>query len=229
MRAVVADIKERAIGRIVCVGDVVGVGPEPAECVDLVREHCFILIRGDHDEAMLSGVSGFSHFMGQVLEWSKQQLETDPTRLQYLEKSLPSFESAGISFHHGSPRSKYEYLFASDVKSDPRKLRTAFHGFEKVCFHCHTHVPGLITQEPLQWRSAQELDNYYHYRKGEKILVNVGSVGQSRDGDTRACYLEINKNEIYWRRVDYDVAGVVAKVQANEVLAPAAPRLQKGR
>jgi diadenosine tetraphosphatase ApaH/serine/threonine PP2A family protein phosphatase len=235
LSAVIQDIRVRKIERIVCLGDVVGFGPNPAECLDLVRESCFIMIRGDHDEAMLSGSEGFIERTAQGLDWTREQLQQgDPhivqARMRFLEESRASFGSAGISFHHGSPRSCHEFMFPNDVRRDPRKLRAAFAATEKVCFHAHTHVPGVITQEPLAWTSASEFDHYFHYRKGSKALVNVGSVGQPRDGDVRACYLEIKKNELFWRRVEYDVQSVVSRLQGNEALAPSlAVRLQKGR
>lgn len=232
LTATLEDIRQRGIERVVCLGDVVGFGPDPIECLQLVRDRCFICIRGDHDEAMLTGSEGFIPKTGRVLDWTRERVnEVDPTLIGFLDQALSSFESAGISFVHGSPRSAHEYLFPSDVRRNKRKLRAAFAMTEKVCFNAHTHVAGVISEEPLAWYSAKELDGYYHYRKGVKALINVGSVGQPRDGDPRACYLEIRKNEIFWRRVEYDLSGVLDRLQSSqEVFAPdLAIRLAKGR
>ena len=232
LEATLEDIRQRGIERVVCLGDVVGFGPDPLECLRLVRERCFISIRGDHDEAMLAGTAGFIPKTARVLEWTREQIgQTDPSLIAWLDQALDSFESAGISFVHGSPKSCHEFLFPSDVRRNRRKLRAAFAATEKVCFCAHTHVPGVIVEEPLAWFSARELDGYYHYRKGVKALINVGSVGQPRDGDPRACYLEIKKNEIFWRRVEYDLGGVVDRLRSNaEVFAAdLAIRLEKGR
>ncbi|RMG07539.1 MAG: metallophosphoesterase [Planctomycetota bacterium] len=232
LRAVLDDIRRRGIDRVVCLGDIVGLGPEPVECVDLVRDTCFITVRGDHDAAMLEGSEGFIAKVGRALDWTREQLEAagDPSRLDFLREALDSFASAGIAFHHGSPRSRDEYLYSRDVRADPRKLRAAFALTEKVCFCAHTHVPGVILESPLSWRSAKDLDDYFHYRKGNKALVNVGSVGQPRDGDPRACYLEIQKNEMYWRRVAYPVDKTVNRLAGLEAMSPdLAIRLQKGR
>lgn len=233
LRATLDDIRARGIERIVCLGDIVGFGPEPVECVDLVRASCFMVIRGDHDHAVLSDKpEGFIEKTARGLSWTRKKLlEAGGDHLAFLEQAQVSFASAGIAFHHGSPRSCYEYLFPSDVRRDPRKLRAAFAMTEKVCFHAHTHVPGVIIEEPLAWRSAQELDGHFHFKKGQKTLVSVGSVGQPRDGDPRACYLEIQKNDMHWRRVEYDVQGVVGLLQQNAAVfsSDLAIRLQQGR
>jgi predicted phosphodiesterase len=233
LRAVIKDIRQRGVERIVCLGDIVGFGPSPIECLDIIRDACFMTIRGDHDHAVVSGTGGFVPRVAEGLDWTREQLDSagDPARLKFMSETLDSFASAGIAFYHGSPRSRDEYIYSRDVKHDPRKVRAAFAATEKVAFVAHTHVPGVIVDSPLAWRSAQELDDYFHYKKGNKALVNVGSVGQPRDGDPRACYLEIQKNEMYWRRVPYDLNETVGRLQSIEALSPTslAIRLQKGR
>lgn len=232
LTAVLEDIRTRGVERIVCLGDVVGFGPSPIECLDLVRDACFMTVRGDHDHAVIESVDGFIPKIAAGLTWTREQLDAggDPSRFEFLNETLDSFASAGIAFHHGSPRSRDEYIYARDVKADPRKLRASFAATEKVSFVAHTHVPGVLIDEPLGWRSAQEIDDYFHYKKGNKALVNVGSVGQPRDGDPRACYLEIQKNEMYWRRVAYDINDTVSRLEAIDALTPdLAIRLKKGR
>lgn len=233
LRAVLEDIRARKIERVVCLGNVVGFGPDPVECLDLVRNNCFITIRGDHEQALLSGTDGLIPTTARLIEWAKEEIEKTGDggqRMAFIDNTLDSFSSAGISFFHGSPRSSREYLFPSDVTRGRRKLRAAFEHVEKVCFHAHTHVPGVIKEIPLIWRSAAELEGYYHYRKGEKSLVNVGSVGQPRDGDPRAGYIEIRKNEIFWRRVAYDVEKVIERMEQLEVFGTNySARLRQGR
>jgi len=230
LKAVLADIRQRQVERIVCLGDVVGYGPDPIDCLRLVKESCFISIKGDHDAAILEGTSGFIKKTALGLEWTKRQIDADESLAGFLEEARDTFSSAGISFCHGSPRSPHEYLFPRDVKNDPRKIAAAFNLVDKVCFVTHTHVPGVIVSEPLGWLDAHAIDGYFHYTKGTKAIVNVGSVGQPRDGDPRACYLEIKKNEMRWRRVEYDVGRVVNRLASIEALSSdLAIRLQKGR
>jgi diadenosine tetraphosphatase ApaH/serine/threonine PP2A family protein phosphatase len=232
--AVVADAKSRGVERIVFLGDLVGFGPDPVGCVDLARTECAIALKGCHDQALVVGASHLPPPVRACLDWAKEEIERDgdqgPLRMQFLAELAPSYDSAGIVFLHASPRDPVgEYLFAEDVKRDTRKLSRAFSLVSKVVFVGHTHVPGVFLENPLRWQSAAEIQNYFHYKRGDKVIVNVGSCGQPRDGDPRACYLEIEKNELYWRRVDYDVNGVVAKIQANPRLSPAfAQRLLRG-
>jgi predicted phosphodiesterase len=233
LRAAIADIRQRGIDRVVCLGDIVGFGPDPAECVKLVRETCFMTIKGDHDSAVIAAKpEGFIEKTTRGLVWTRKRLEEDGGQaLQFLQSAQASFSSAGIAFVHGSPRSCYEYLFPSDVRRDPRKLRAAFAMTDKVCFHAHTHVPGVISEEPLGWKTADDFQGHFHFKKGQKALVNVGSVGQPRDGDPRACYLEIEKNDMFWRRVEYDVQAAVGRLQENAdaFTSDLSIRLQQGR
>ena len=233
LRAALEDIRQRKIERIVCLGNVIGFGPDPVECLDLIRNSCFITIRGDHEQALLSGTDGLIPATARLIEWAKDMIcegSQGENRMAFVDNTLDPFSSAGISFFHGSPRSSREYLFPSDVKRNRRKLRAAFEHVDKVCFHAHTHVPGVITENPLALRSAADLEGYYHYRKGEKSLINVGSVGQPRDGDPRAGYIEIRKNEIFWRRVAYDVEAVIERMERLEVFGTNySARLRQGR
>ena len=81
---------------------------------------------------------------------------------------------------------------------------------ERYCFQGHTHVPGIFT-ENLQFHSPDEID--YQYRlDGRKTLCNVGSVGQPRDGDLRACYVLLDDDVIRYRRVEYDIDSTVRKI-----------------
>jgi len=115
------------------------------------------------------------------------------------------------------------------VKKDLRKLQRAFGLVEKVLFTGHTHLPGVFTDDPIGFLPPSNVRDYFHYKRGTKVIINVGSVGQPKDGDPRACYLEIQKNEMFWRRVEYDVQRVVEKVKANARLSPAfGARLLRG-
>jgi diadenosine tetraphosphatase ApaH/serine/threonine PP2A family protein phosphatase len=228
LSAVVEDATRRGVEQIVCIGDIVGFGPDPTACVDLVRRACGIALRGCHDEAVVAGGAHLPPATRAGLAWAKEQLGDE--RLAWMKALPDSYEAGGIVFCHASPREYVtEYLFPEDVRRDARKLARAFDKTAKVVFVGHTHIPGVFQENPIRWTPASQLENYFHYKKGDKVIVNVGSVGQPRDGDPRACYLEVNKNEMYWRRLDYDVNQVVAKIQSNERLTTStAQRLLRG-
>jgi diadenosine tetraphosphatase ApaH/serine/threonine PP2A family protein phosphatase len=228
LRAVVEDATQRGVEKIVSIGDTVGFGPDPVACLDMVHERCAIALMGCHDQALLDSGALLPQAMRAGTVWAKEQL--GPERLEWVKGLPDSYDAAGIIFCHASPRDHVsEYLFPEDVRRDTRKLARAFEKTAKCVFVGHTHVPGVFLENPLRWTPAAQLENYFHYKKGEKVIVNVGSVGQPRDGDPRACYLEINKNELYWRRIEYDVNAVVAKIQSNPNLMPSsAQRLLRG-
>jgi diadenosine tetraphosphatase ApaH/serine/threonine PP2A family protein phosphatase len=228
LSAVVDDATRRGVEQIVSIGDIVGFGPDPVGCVDLIRERCGIALRGCHDQALLEGASHLPQVTRDGLNWAREALGEE--RLAWIESLGIQYEAGGIVFCHASPREPVsEYLFPEDVRRDQRKLVRAFEKTSKVVFVGHTHIPGVFQENPIRWTAASQLENYFHYKRGDKVIVNVGSVGQPRDGNPQACYLEVNKNEMYWRRIDYDVKQVVAKIQSNSRLtASTAQRLLRG-
>ncbi len=116
----------------------------------------------------------------------------------------------GFLYVHGSARNPInEYVFPEDIYNQ-RKMERIFALVERYCFQGHTHVPGIFT-ENLQFHSPDEID--YAYRlDGRKTLCNVGSVGQPRDGDWRACYVMLDGETIQYRRVEYDIDSTVRKI-----------------
>ena len=102
---------------------------------------------------------------------------------------------------HGSPRDPvHEYVFPEDVYNQ-RNMESIFAGIARHCFCGHTHVPGVLT-EFSDFKTPEQLD-YQHTLAADKAIVNVGSVGQPRDGDPRACYVILDGSEITFRRLDY--------------------------
>ncbi len=102
-----------------------------------------------------------------------------------------------------------EYVFPEDIYNQ-RKMEKIFSVIERHCFQGHTHVPGVFTQN-LNFVSPAEIN--YEYRLGdEKTMTNVGSVGQPRDGDRRACYVVLEDGQLRFRRVEYDVEKTIRKI-----------------
>ncbi|MFO0945093.1 MAG: metallophosphoesterase family protein, partial [Planctomycetota bacterium] len=101
-------------------------------------------------------------------------------------------------------------VFPEDIYN-PRKMERLFGFVKSTCFLGHTHLPGVFTEQGA-FLSPPELDFQYHLGSG-KTIVNIGSVGQPRDGDPRACYVVLEKRTISFRRIDYDVGETVRKVR----------------
>jgi diadenosine tetraphosphatase ApaH/serine/threonine PP2A family protein phosphatase len=113
-------------------------------------------------------------------------------------------------FVHGSARNPLnEYVFPEDIYNQ-RKMERIFALVDRYCFQGHTHIPGIFT-EGLNFLSPEEIEFRYELNE-EKVLVNVGSVGQPRDGDNRACYVILNDRTVQYRRVPYDFEKTIDKI-----------------
>lgn len=240
MRAVLDHIDRLKPDAIYCNGDLVGYGPSPVEIVDIARERFEFTLMGNHEWAMLHQPVGFNQAAREATKWTRQQLEPKwfnvgekRDRWSYV-KSLPEVYIEGrFFFVHGSPQNHMEdYLLPSDVdevlKELSPKARTAFDAIEWVCFNGHTHHPGIMTQEP-RYILPHQIDGVFRLEEGKKYIVNVGSVGQPRDGDPRACYVTVDGNDVTYHRVEYDLEGTIRRVAQNSRLHPAlGERLRKG-
>ena len=234
--AVLSDAKSKGVERVVCLGDVIGYGPRPVECLDIARERFDVTILGNHEEAVLYGAVGFNPKAKAAIDWTRDQLMTEDDgpdlrneRWQFMGEMPESFdEDDGVTFLHGSPRdATREYVFPNDVLN-PEKIREIMAGIGRICFNGHTHTPGILT-EGGQFLIPQDTDTVYELTD-EKVLVNVGSVGQPRDGDPRSCYVLFDGKKLIYRRVAYEIEDVVQQFSTIERLPEyLAMRLREGR
>lgn len=224
--AVFAHIRAQGIGDLVCLGDVVGYGPDPEHCVDLVRGHAEVCLMGNHDEALFLDASDFNPHARRAIEWTRERLKPrwwssseSKGRWRWLAE-LPLKHTVGrYMLVHGSPRDPVrEYVLSTDGFLNPGKLRAIFDSFEGVALCGHTHHPGIHTDDlrftGLEGRDEVALD----LRPGARAIVNVGSVGQPRDGDNRACYVVLEDDRVTWHRVPYDYRTTMDKILRTGVL-----------
>jgi predicted phosphodiesterase len=215
LAAVLEDIAEQKIKEVYCLGDIIGYGPNPRECIDQVMERCAVTILGNHDQAALFDPEGFNAGAERAIFWTRHVLETgDPKgnerRWSFLGELPRVRREEQFLFVHGSARNPLnEYVFPEDIYNQ-RKMERIFALVDKYCFQGHTHIPGVFT-EGLNFHSPEEIDHRYELNE-EKILVNVGSVGQPRDGDPRACYVVLSGNTVQYRRVPYDFEKTIDKI-----------------
>ena len=193
LEVVLDDIKAQGITEIFCLGDIIGYGPNPRECIDRVMASCKMTLLGNHDQGAMFDPDGFNIGAERAIFWTREQLETPSDRVnnekrwEFLGMLPRSFRQDSFLFVHGSPRNPLsEYIFPEDIYNH-RKMERLFQLVEKYCFQGHTHVPGVFT-EGYQFYAPEEIDNEYTLGEG-KVMINVGSVGQPRDGDPRACYV----------------------------------------
>ncbi len=226
LQAVLDDIDRRGVKAIYCLGDIVGYGPDPAQCLDLIAQRKVQSLCGNHDHAVFYEPTNFNISAERAAFWTRSVLEEEPdaqkrnSRWRFLGMLSPRLESNGFLFVHGSPRKPInEYLFPDDVYTNPHKLLSNFERLEQLtCFCGHTHVPGVFVDDPY-FEPPDELGDSRKYTIGdEKVIVNVGSVGQPRDRDPRAAYVIVDGNEVEFIRIEYDIEATARKIRDNPVL-----------
>jgi diadenosine tetraphosphatase ApaH/serine/threonine PP2A family protein phosphatase len=149
-------------------------------------------------------------------------------RWEFLSERPQKHREGDFLFVHGSPRNPLnEYIFPEDIYSEV-KMRSIFAQVPRYMFQGHTHVPGIFL-ESMEFLSPEDVGSEY-VLDGRKTLCNVGSVGQPRDGDGRACYVLLDGQTIRYRRVAYDVETTIRKIREIDELDDfLAERLRGGR
>lgn len=237
LKTVLADIDARGISRIICLGDTVGYGPDPLECVDLVRERCAWCLMGNHDYGVLYEPTNFNPAAEAAAFWTRDQFDLEPDeklraqRYQFLnhlkvrvaehigsEGAMPlngTPATIPLLAVHGSPRKPInEYIFPEDATNNTDKMESIFDRIGHICIVGHTHVPGVFTNEPDFYPPGELGENGYKFRAGEKAVINVGSVGQPRDRDPRSSYGIIHPDRVEFVRIAYDIEATAKKIKA---------------
>lgn len=222
--AVLADIKSKHIEDVYCLGDIVGYGPNPCECIDRVMS-CQVCLLGNHDQGALFDPEGFNAGAERAIFWTRKMLESGTSnerRWEFLGELPRMRREPQLLFVHGSARNPLnEYVFPEDIYNQ-RKMERIFSLVEKYCFQGHTHIPGVFTED-LNFYAPEEID--FQYTLGnQKVLVNVGSVGQPRNGDPRASYVILDPAGkadgdpqgwiVRFQRVEYDFERTAQKIYA---------------
>ena len=226
--AVLEAVDASACEELWCLGDLVGYGAEPDACVELARAHCAVCLAGNHDLGVTGELelSDFSAGARLAAEWTRTTIR--PETLGYLRSLRPLNEDEPVGLYHASPRDPvWEYVLSplqAELCLDVQAAR--------VCLIGHSHV-ALSFSRPEggpaggQTRAAgEQLD----ISAGEWLL-NPGSVGQPRDGDPRAAWLELDLDQwsAEYHRVEYDIAGAAAAIRAARLPESLAERLQYGQ
>ncbi len=219
LNAVLADISDRGVTQIFNLGDIVGYGPNPRECIDLIMK-CDVCILGNHDQGALFDPEGFNPSAEQAIFWTRQQLETSDegaeARWQFLCGLERMYHEGRTTYVHGSLRHPLnEYVFPEDIHN-ANKIERIFSLVDHHCYHGHTHIPGVIT-EGRRYLNPPDFD--YKFRIGEeRVMINIGSVGQPRNRDWRADYVIIDDDVVEFRQVEYPVETTIEKIHSFEEL-----------
>ncbi len=207
LEAVLCSMDSRKVERRICLGDIVGYGVNPNECATLVKQHSDLCILGNHDNVALKRetYSDFNIYAKTAMEWTWSHI-SDQTKDYLL--SLPYVvEEEIFTFVHSSPMSPADWHYVADLDG----ALEAFSYFKTpYCFIGHTHSPVMVatnSENPYEDIPIISDGPLYRPQENEKILVNVGSVGQPRDRDNRACWCLVDSecNWVEFIRVEYDI------------------------
>jgi predicted phosphodiesterase len=226
--AVLDSIAESDCTELWCLGDLVGYGADPDACVDLARDHAAICLAGNHDLVVRGTLplEQFSRGAALAATWTQEVIT--PETLEYLNRLEPSNVEEPVAMYHASPRDPvWEYVLSplqAELCLDVQAERVSLIGHSHVALS-FSRFPGAPATG--QTRAADEPLNL----EAGGWLVNPGSVGQPRDGDPRAAWLERDLDgwEAIYRRVEYDIAGAAAAIRAARLPDSLAERLLYGQ
>ncbi|CAB4857513.1 unannotated protein [freshwater metagenome] len=228
LEAVLDDIARTPAREVWCLGDIVGYGADPYDCVRLVRAACAICLSGNHDLGVTGGLSldDFSRGAAIAARWTQEVLGRD--ELTWLA-GLPSSDTReGVGLFHASPRDPvWEYVLSAlladlcfDTMAEPIGL----------VGHSHVALSFTRTEGEIATGNARRADETADLSHGTWLL-NPGSIGQPRDGDPRAAWmlLDLTNATASWRRTEYDIDGAAAAIRAARLPDSLAERLQYGQ
>jgi diadenosine tetraphosphatase ApaH/serine/threonine PP2A family protein phosphatase len=239
LQAVLGDVEGAGIRESWCLGDVVGYGAQPDECTTLVADRCTLCLVGNHDLAVLGelDISSFSPAAAAAVRWT--QGAADAETLDFLRGLDPLDETKDVALYHASPRDPvWEYVLWPDQAAECIAIQAS-----RVSMIGHSHValffampedsqpPPGASRELQDARGAQAGAGTRLDLSQGRWLVNPGSVGQPRDGDPRAAWLELDTDGWHatYHRVDYEIDRAAAAIEATDLPEHLARRLYVGQ
>jgi diadenosine tetraphosphatase ApaH/serine/threonine PP2A family protein phosphatase len=226
--AVLADVDASGAGEVWCLGDLVGYGAQPDECVELARERCDLCLAGNHDMVVIGDldIGDFSSSAAAAARWTRETIGAEA--LAFLRGLRPADPDREIGLFHASPRDPvWEYVLSSwqaDECMDLMDARVGAVGHSHVALWFHRTAEGQVDGAPAAAGLERDLS------EGEWLL-NPGGVGQPRDGDPRAAWLLLDTEEwsARWRRVEYPINEAARAIQDAGLPKVLADRLYSGQ
>ncbi len=228
LNAVLDDIaKQGKVDEIWCLGDIVGYGPEPGECISLLKKLKAICVAGNHDRGAIGKIelNYFNPTAAEALEWTAEKLTTLDTL--YLEELPKTMDKGDFMLVHGSPSSHlFEYIIST---SSATRNFAFFH--TRYCLVGHTHVPLAFRQEGGKVTSLLLMPGRSLILDEARMIINPGAVGQPRDGDPRASYgiYDSEDSKFHLYRVSYDIRATQDKMVQAGLPLQLVMRLEEGK
>jgi predicted phosphodiesterase len=224
-QVVLKDTKEQKCTHYCCVGDVVGYNANPKQCLDIVRDMGMPCVKGNHDEYCSSeeDLEGFNPHAAEAVNWTRKQLSKEDRQwlrdLKYV-KLVASFSMVHATLD--GPQ-RWGYVFDKLMAAASFTYQNT-----SVCFFGHTHVPVAFVRDTMVRGGTY---SKFKVEPGKKYFVNVGSVGQPRDGNPKAAYVvyDLDEGTIELRRLEYDIAAAQKKIMAAGLPQRLADRLALGK
>lgn len=218
-----------AFAEIWCLGDLVGYGPDPNECIELIQDFPHVSLVGNHDCAVLGQLDllSFNAVARTANKWTQSVLT--PASREYLDSLSPHREHRSFHLAHASPREPvWEYVLEDSIACANFR-----HFHTDVCLVGHTHVPVIFELNERRGRCEMWLPPFPGPvgLRSRRLIINPGSVGQPRDGDSRASYAILDGEDMTWefRRAAYSVEVTQDRMRAQGLPSPLIDRLEVGR
>lgn len=214
--------------QIMCLGDVVGYGADPADCLDTLGNHANLMLAGNHDLAVAGIIpcDNFNNIARQSVEWTRQALTPEDRELL---GNLPlQYVDGDYCFTHASPIEPMEFRYIRTMED----VATVFnHIGQRFCFVGHTHLPVVIQLDEEKARMKVIRENLVHLEDHCRYFVNVGSIGQPRDNNPDACMVLLDEDAatLEFLRVPYDISQSQEKILSNGLPSYLAERLLLAR
>ncbi|MDQ7065204.1 MAG: metallophosphoesterase family protein [candidate division KSB1 bacterium] len=227
LTVVIKELEKRNVDEVLCLGDIIGYGPDPEECVDLVKRYANVILAGNHDYAAMGilDISYFNPHARRAIEWTAGQI-SDETRKFLKERPLMMVYD-DFTIVHATPAEpeKWNYILSLEDAAD-----NFAHFHNQVCFIGHSHVPVIIAKDKrgkISVRKGQEIQ----LQDSEKYIINIGSVGQPRDLDPRAAFAIFDTETKHYEllRAAYDIQTTQQKILKKGLPYFLAERLAKGQ
>jgi diadenosine tetraphosphatase ApaH/serine/threonine PP2A family protein phosphatase len=240
LETALSDARERGAERFVCLGDVIGYGARPRECLDWVMSLCGetprdpgaangshalqpgLCLLGNHEHALLHSAEDFNPKARAAIEWTREELNRGEQRDQnygyweFLDRLAPAESDELAMFAHGSPRDPVrEYMLPRDIQNREKMVANFARMARNVSFVGHSHVPAIYYEDGRLFRPRGSEGPYaLDVSPTNRAIVNVGSVGQPRDGDPRLSYVMFDGLHVTFVRLEYDHAAAAAAIRS---------------
>ncbi len=207
--AVLSDCREEGVEKFLCLGDIVGYGADPSECIQRLKELDVTIVAGNHDWAVAKKIepTNFNAVAKEAVLWTRENLKSQDIDYLYQLELSKNFD--GFHLVHATLHEPEQFIYLNDIE-ESRKTFALMD--RQICFLGHTHVPVVFIEHNNDIKIWDRFE--CHFESDKKYIVNVGSVGQPRDRNPQAAYgiYDRDKSSLHIKRIPYDIATAQEKI-----------------